>query len=165
MPQYPDGHCSAHRWECQIYKKNSGVTPRSKVSTGETKKPTGDDMKILRGELTNTLRRRKNTYTRLTQKKRNGWVNFKCQKALWNIALAIKASLRVVNRTQYTNRQMNNAVKNQIYPKKSQYISLDWLFQIIVWNDSLTATKARITAIIRHEKRADMQKKLTSPGV
>ena len=53
-------------------KKNSGLTPRSKFSTGETQKPTRNDVKILRGELTNTLRRRKNTYTRLTQKKRNG---------------------------------------------------------------------------------------------
>ena len=42
-----------------------------------------------------------------------------------NIALAIKASLSVENRTQYTNHQMNNAVKNKIHLKKSQYIFLD----------------------------------------
>ena len=48
-----------------------------------------------------------------------------------NIALAIKASLRVENRTQETSHQMNNAVKSQICPKKSQYISLDWLFNMM----------------------------------
>ena len=37
----------------------------------------------------------------------------------------IKASLKVENRTQYTNRQMNNAVKNKIYLKESQYMKLD----------------------------------------
>ena len=26
---------------------------------------------------------------------------------------------------------MNNAIKNQIYPKKSQYITLDWLFDMM----------------------------------
>ena len=26
---------------------------------------------------------------------------------------------------------MNNAVPNQIYPKKSQYISLDWILDIM----------------------------------
>ena len=29
------------------------------------------------------------------------------------------------------NHQMNNAVKIQIYPKTSQYISLDWLFDMM----------------------------------
>ena len=42
----------------------------------------------------------------------------------------MKTSLKVCNRTQYTNHQMNNAVTNQIYPKKSQYISLDRIFGI-----------------------------------
>ena len=38
------------------FQKFSVVRPRSKFSTGEIKKPTGDDMKIQRGELKNTLR-------------------------------------------------------------------------------------------------------------
>ena len=53
-----------------------------------------------------------------------------CQKTLWNITLAFKASLRVGNWTHYTNHQMNNAVKNQIY-SKAKYISLDWLFDMM----------------------------------
>ena len=52
---------------------------------------------------------------------------------------------------------MNNAAKNQIYQKKSQYISLDWYSNIIVWNESLTDTKTSLATIIRHEKRPDMQ--------
>ena len=40
------------------------------------------------------------------------------------ISLAIKASLRAENRTQYTNHQMINACQNEIYPKKSKYISV-----------------------------------------
>ena len=43
----------------------------------------------------------------------------------------MKTSLNVQNRTQYTNHQMNNAVTNQIYPKKSQYISLDRIFDMM----------------------------------
>ena len=54
-----------------------------------------------------------------------------------HIALVIKASLRVGNRTQYTNHQMNNAVENQFYQRKSQYISFDRLFYTIEWNDSV----------------------------
>ena len=50
---------------------------------------------------------------------------------------------------------MNNTVQNQIYPKKSQYISLSWLFEIIVRNYSLTVSKTRIATIIGHEKGTD----------
>ena len=35
----------------------------------------------------------------------------------------MKTTLKVQNRIQYTNHQMNNAVTNQIYPKKSQHLS------------------------------------------
>ena len=56
------------------------------------------------------------------------------------------------NKTQYTNHQMNNAAKKQIYPKKSQYISLEWMFDMIVRNDSLTFTKTVIATIIRYEQ-------------
>ena len=48
-----------------------------------------------------------------------------------NIALVIKASIRVRNRTQYTNHRLNDAVENQIYSKKSQYISLNRLFYMV----------------------------------
>ena len=34
------------------------------------------------------------------------------QKTLWTIALAIKTSLTVENRSEYTNYQMNNRVKS-----------------------------------------------------
>ena len=52
---------------------------------------------------------------------------------------------------------MNNAVKNQIYRKKSQYMSLDRLFGIAVRSNSLIVTKTPAT-IVRHEKCTDMQK-------
>ena len=52
---------------------------------------------------------------------------------------------------------MNDAVKNQIFPKKSQYISLDWSFDMIIQNESLTVTKTRIATIMRHEKQTDME--------
>ena len=94
-------------------------------------------------------------YTWSTKKHRNGWVTLKCQKNLvkYCISLAIKASLKVKNRIQYTNHQMNNVATNQTYAKASQYIFLDWLFDMIVRNDSLAVTKARRATIIRHEKR------------
>ena len=47
---------------------------------------------------------------------------------------------------------MNNAAKKQIYPKKSQYISLEWMFDMIVRNDSLTFTKTGIATIIWYEQ-------------
>ena len=60
---YPGEHCLTHQGKRQIFKKCSRVRPKSKFSTGEirkstseTMKPTGDDMKIQRGELTNILR-------------------------------------------------------------------------------------------------------------
>ena len=93
------------------FQKFSSVGHRRKFSTGEARKSTGDDMKIQRRELTNILRWLKNIFTWLTQKHRNGWVTFKCQKNL-NKYCIIKASLRVENRNQYTNNQVNNAVKN-----------------------------------------------------
>lgn len=42
-----------------------------------------------------------------------------------NFALTIKTSLTVENRTQHTNHDMDNALKNKNYLKKSQYFSLD----------------------------------------
>ena len=42
------------------------------------------------------------------------------KKTLRNVSLAVKAAWRVEKQTQYTNHQMNNAVKNQTYPNKSQ---------------------------------------------
>ena len=57
--------------------------------------------------------------------------------------------------SQHKNNQTNNPVKNQIYLKKSQYISLDWFFDVIVQNDSLTVIRICIATIIRHEKPTD----------
>ena len=138
LSQYPGEHCLTHQGKRQIFKKCSRVRPKRKFSTGEIRKstseitkPTGDDMKIQRGELTNILRWLKNIYTWFIQKHNNHWEAFKSKKILWKIAKVIRSSLKVGNRTQYTNHQMNNAVKNQIYPKRSQYISLDWLFDIM----------------------------------
>ena len=54
----------------------------SRFSTGKTSKPTEDDMKIQRGELTNILRWSKNLYPWLTQKYRNGLVTLKWQENL-----------------------------------------------------------------------------------
>ena len=119
-------------------------------------------MKIQRGELTNILLWLKNMYTWLTQKHRNVFGTFKCQKTFWNITLAIKASLRVEYRTQYKNHQMNNTVKNQICPKKSRYISLDSLFDMIVQNDSLAVTK---TCIAKTWEKNRYAKQLTSLGI
>ena len=41
-----------------------------------------------------------------------------------NISLAIKQSLRFENETQYNSYQMNNSIKNKIYPKISHNTSL-----------------------------------------
>ena len=114
------------------FQETSGVRPWSMISIGEEKKPKGDDTKIQQGELKNKLRWLKNIYIRLTEKHRSGWITFKCQKSSWNISLAIKESLRTENRTQYRNHQIINACKNQIYRKKSRYISLDWLHNTTV---------------------------------
>ena len=73
----------------------SEVRPSSKFSTGETTKPTGDDMKIQRDELINTLLWLKNIHTWFTQKHINGWLAFNCQNILRKIALAMKTSLKV----------------------------------------------------------------------
>ena len=72
----------------------SGVRSSSKFSTGETTKPTGDDMKIQRDELINTLLWLKNIHTWFTQKHINGWLAFNCQNILRKIALAMKTSLK-----------------------------------------------------------------------
>ena len=56
-------------------------------------------------------------------------------------------------KTQYTNHQMNNAVKNLIYPKNSQYIFRDWLNDMV--HGALSVTKTRIPTIMRYEKRTD----------
>ena len=53
------------------------------------------------------------------------------------------------------NNQINNAVKNQIYAKKSENIFLDWLFDMMY--ETLTVTKTSITTIIRLKERTDMQ--------
>ena len=52
---------------------------------------------------------------------------------------------------------MNNTVKKQIYPEKSQYLSLDLFLEMIVQNDCHTVTKTHKVTIIRHEKGTDMQ--------
>ena len=84
------------------FQKFYGVRPRGKVSTGEIRKPiwettksTGDDIKIQRGELTKIVHWVKDIYTWFTQKQKNGWVTFKCEKIFKKIALAIKSSLKV----------------------------------------------------------------------
>ena len=64
-------------------------------------------------------------YIYLIEPKRQKWLsNLEVSKNLMKYCI-IKASLRVENRTQYTNRQMNNAVKNKIYLKEPQYMKLD----------------------------------------
>lgn len=50
-----------------------------------------------------------------------------------------------------------NAVKNQIYQKMLQYVSWDWLFDMIVRDDSLTVTKNRVITAAQHERRKDKQ--------
>ena len=55
---------------------------------------------------------------------------------------------------------MNNAVTNQIYPKKSLCISLDQIRIFDMIYESLTVTRTRITTIIRYKKRTDMQNNL-----
>ena len=64
------------------------------------------------------------------EKHRSDWVTFECQKALWNISLAIKEFLRIENGAQYTNYKMNNLTKNWTYPKVSYNASL--------WTDCTT---------------------------
>ena len=84
----------------------SGVRPSSKFSpreirkpTGDTTKPTGEDMKIQRGELMKILLWVKSIHTWFSLKHINGWVTFKCQKILQilskKIALSVKSSLKV----------------------------------------------------------------------
>ena len=50
-----------------------------------------------------------------------------------------------------------NAVKNQVYQKMSQYVSRDWLFDMIVRDDSLTVNKNRAVTTAQHERRKDKQ--------
>ena len=52
------------------------------------------------------------------------------------------------------NRQVNKAMKNKTFPKKSQYISLDWLYDEI---DCLICPNTRIATIIQHEKWTNKQ--------
>ena len=108
------------------------------------------------GKLNNMLHWLQSICTRFTQKHRHGWVNLSVKKALWNIALTIKASLTVENINQHIDHQMKHGVKSQIFPKKSQYSTLDCFFDIAVRNDILTLSKTRITTTIQHEKRIDM---------
>ena len=72
-------------------------------------------MKTQLGKLANTRSNKKHIYGRVT---------FPCQKALRKIPLAIKESSRIKNGIRYTNCQMNNPTKNQIYPKASHNTSL-----------------------------------------
>ena len=118
--------CLVPRWGLLHSPWKSG----SRLVTGEACILVGDEMNIQWDELTNVLLWLKNIYTRLTQKHRRGWVISKCQKTLWNIWLAIEQSLKMKNRTQHTNHQMHNAVKNHIYPKISHNTSL-WTTFII----------------------------------
>ena len=63
----------------------------------------------------------------------------------------------IENRAQYTKDKMNNAVKNQNYPKKLQYISLYQLFEMIV---------PRLMLPLSYDMRNEQVcKQLTSPGV
>ena len=84
----------------------SGVRPSSNFSpreirkpTGDTTKPTGEDMKIQRVELMKILLWVKKIHTWFSLKHINGWVTFKCQKILQilskKIALSVKSSLKV----------------------------------------------------------------------
>ena len=85
LPQYPGGDCSTHRGKCQTFRKIfSRVRPRSNICTGETRKPTGDNKKIQRGELTNIST---NKWPDLKiyipdWPKNKSWVKLKCQKSL-----------------------------------------------------------------------------------
>ena len=88
LSQYPGEHCLTHQGKRQIFKKCSRVRPKRKFSTGEIRKstseitkPTGDDVKIQRGELTNILRWLKNIYTWFIQKHNNRWEAFKSKKS------------------------------------------------------------------------------------
>ena len=89
------------------------------------------------------------------------WIShFKCQKNLLKYCIRSQSILRVANRTQYSNHQIDNAVKIQIYLTQSQCVSFNWLFHMIVRYDSLTLTKTRpTTIIIRHEKRVKRRNK------
>ena len=68
---------------------------------------------------------------------------------------------------------MHNAVKSQIYPKKSKYISLDWLFDMMYETKvSLSPRLAySLSYVIRSEHAVILNawrcyaKQLTSPGV
>ena len=157
LSRYRCGECSIYRRKCRIFKYflvwDVGVnfpTRRKRNLPGWYENPTRWTGKYvaLAWIYINTW---------MTQKHRNGWVTFKCQETLSNIALARKASFTVDNRTQYTKLQVDNTVKNQIYPKKSEYISLNSLFDMMVQSNSPTFTETRIATNIRHEKRTDMQ--------
>ena len=101
-----------------------------------SRKRFGDGMEIQRGELINN---------RLSQNIEVAEYPLNAKK-LCQYFLAIKESLRIDNGTQYTNYQINHYMKNHLYPKISH-------------SDSLNVTKIHVAAIIRHEKRADMQNK------
>ena len=51
---------------------------------------------------------------------------------------------------------MNNVVKNQLYPIKSQYISLDYLFAMNFHNGSINFTKTFI-ALVKTIRKVNMQ--------
>ena len=109
----------------------------SRFSIREAKKPCWDNMKIHWGD--------KNIFIILTQKHTGGWAAFKCQNTLQNMTVVTKASLRIGKRTQYTHSLINKAIWNQVYLKKSKYIYLDWLYNMI---DSLAIAKTWIVTVV-----------------
>lgn len=136
-----------------------GVRSTSNFSTGETVKTTVDVMKIQRDKMTNILSWLKNINTWLIQKHRKGWVTFQCQKTFWNIALAIKPSLRVEKRPNIRTirwiKQLNKTEKNK-FTHRGHNTSL--------WNDFLIwLYKAIVSQSPRLTSR--YAKQLLLPGV
>ena len=123
-----------------------GQTCEQFFHRGDTMKIDRRWYKIQRSELTNT---------RLTQKRRSSWVTFKCQKCLWNISLAIKESLSIENGTQYTNCQINNSIKIQIYSKVSHNTSL--------WTDrTIVSMSLRLMFLLTYDIRNEQMSKTSN---
>ena len=131
LPQYLGGHWLTHGGKCQIFKNFPKWHPGAGFSPQRQRNKLGW-LENLASKLTNILHWIKSIYTKMSKRHWIGWETFKCQKLLLNISLAIKESLRIENGTQYTNHQMNSAIKNQIYPEKSQQIYLYWLYNTTV---------------------------------
>ena len=127
LAECPGGDCSTHRGKCLIFKNFPGWDLGLNFPSGRQLNPSGmiwKSREVNRQIYCVDLK----IYTWFTQKYRDRWVTFKRQKSF----------LKVENRTQYTNHQMNKAVKNQIYPKKSQCIPLEWLYDMMCDQDSHT---------------------------